>query len=627
MFAELRKTIPAWLLNTAIIFFIIILISGITFFIWEGIYKDKIFPGVRIAGIDMSGKTAEEAEKNLNRLLDSFDQKGIDFKYKNKTVSIFPASASADSAYALIKYEVGDTVDRAIAFGRSKNIFSNFKDQLSAFILGERVPIDFTLDKEGVTAELVDSFSSLEPTREKSSLSYDETADEFVLKIPKASKVIEYPKAINLLEQKLSLLDFTSIQLTSAEKNTDYGGQTERLEKEAAEYLALSPLSLINEKEEWLIEKQKLAALIDVTEDQAAENLKLGLNKAETEKFLKETISSKIDIKPQETRFQIKGGRVTEFQTGRDGIELNIAGSIQKIENEFFNNKSTRIELIVEKKPNPTAAGSTENLMIKEIIGTGHSNFAGSPKNRRINIRVGANSLNGLLIKPGETFSIMKALGKIDASNGYLEELVIKGSKTIPEFGGGLCQIGTTLFRSALASGLPINERHNHSYRVSYYEPAGTDATLYDPSPDLKFTNDTGNYVLIQTRISGNDLYFDLWGTKDGRIINQTYPTIYNIVKPKPTKIIETLDLPAGKKKCTEKAHNGADAYFDYKVTYPDGKSKDKRFSSHYVPWQEVCLIGVEKFSTTTAAVKATSSPSNIIATSTPASTNATSTR
>jgi vancomycin resistance protein YoaR len=209
--------------------------------------------------------------------------------------------------------------------------------------------------------------------------------------------------------------------------------------------------------------------------------------------------------------------------------------------------------------------------------------------------------MNGILIAPGEEFSTIKSLGEISEKTGYLQELVIKGNKTIPEFGGGLCQVGTTMFRVALASGLPITERQNHSYRVSYYEPVGTDATIYDPQPDLRFINDSGYYILIQSRIDGNDLYFDFWGTDDGRVVEQTDPVISNIVTPAPAKIVETTDLKPGEKKCTEHAHNGADVSFNYKVIYPNGEIKERLFKSHYVPWQEVCLIGVKATSTATS--------------------------
>jgi vancomycin resistance protein YoaR len=178
-----------------------------------------------------------------------------------------------------------------------------------------------------------------------------------------------------------------------------------------------------------------------------------------------------------------------------------------------------------------------------------------------------------------------------------LPELVIKKDKTVPEFGGGLCQIATTIFRAVLASGLPILERQSHSYRVPYYEPAGVDATVYDPRPDFKFLNDTGYHILIQSKIEGNFLIFEFWGTKDGRAVEQSKPVIYNVKPAPPSKLIETLDLPVGKKKCTERAHTGADAVFTYTVTYADSAVKKQEFRSRYKPWGEVCLIGVEKLS------------------------------
>ena len=201
--------------------------------------------------------------------------------------------------------------------------------------------------------------------------------------------------------------------------------------------------------------------------------------------------------------------------------------------------------------------------------------------------------MNCLLIKPGETFSAIKAIGTIDEENGFKKELVIKDNKTTPEFGGGLCQIGTTLFRAALGSGLPLAERRNHSYRVTYYEPAGTDATIYNPSPDLKFLNDTRGYVLIQTKIDGTKLIFEFWGKRDGRESSYTNPVIYNLVAPPPTKYIYTTELPVGQKKKIETAHKGADAYFKYTIKYPDERGLvEKTFNSHYKPWAEVWLIG-----------------------------------
>jgi vancomycin resistance protein YoaR len=105
-------------------------------------------------------------------------------------------------------------------------------------------------------------------------------------------------------------------------------------------------------------------------------------------------------------------------------------------------------------------------------------------------------------------------LGEIDGAHGWYQELVIKGNETVPEYGGGLCQVGSTSFRMALASGLEIVERRNHSYRVRYYEPAGTDATIYSPAPDFRFKNNTNHHILITSEIQGDMLAFYAWGTQ-----------------------------------------------------------------------------------------------------------------
>jgi vancomycin resistance protein YoaR len=109
-----------------------------------------------------------------------------------------------------------------------------------------------------------------------------------------------------------------------------------------------------------------------------------------------------------------------------------------------------------------------------------------------------------------------------------LPELVIKKGTTTPEYGGGLCQISTTTFRAAVKAGLEITERRNHAYPVKYYNPQGTDATIYPPHPDLRFKNNTPAYILIQTRIERNKLYFDFYGSDDGREVVLKGPYAYD---------------------------------------------------------------------------------------------------
>jgi vancomycin resistance protein YoaR len=117
-------------------------------------------------------------------------------------------------------------------------------------------------------------------------------------------------------------------------------------------------------------------------------------------------------------------------------------------------------------------------------------------------------------------------LGEVDGEHGYLPELVIKNNRTEPEFGGGICQVSTTVFRAAIYSGMKITQRRNHAYPVKYYAPYGMDATVYIPKPDLAFVNNTPGAILVQSTIEGTELTFRFYGTKDGRSVAINGPHI-----------------------------------------------------------------------------------------------------
>lgn len=233
-----------------------------------------------------------------------------------------------------------------------------------------------------------------------------------------------------------------------------------------------------------------------------------------------EDLARKVNRDPADAKFKIENGKVVTFSEAQAGIALNIDKGLEIIFNTLNKTDFTspqKIALPFDSKKATTDYGDVNDLGVSSLIGQGTSNFKGSPKNRVFNVKVAAERFNGLLIKPGEEFSFVKNLGEVDAEHGYLPELVIKQGVTEPEFGGGICQVSSTAFRAAIYSGLKITMRRNHAYPVSYYNPQGMDATIYIPSPDLRFLNNTPNYILIQTRIEGTELFFDFYGTDDGR--------------------------------------------------------------------------------------------------------------
>jgi vancomycin resistance protein YoaR len=591
-----------WLLIGLAIFFVLI-ISYVSIYIFiELKYKDKIYSNVYIGNTKLSGLSVDEAEAVINQKADAIKMDGITFNYRNKknNLELLFSSENDGEALSIIDFNARKTAEEAFAYGRNGNFYSNTFNKIKGLFSKKEINTSLSINEEAIKKYLEETFSEFHKPAEDTKMVI--TNDTVSIIEEKFGERLNSEEAIKRLGLNLIKLENPIINLSiTKDQPKIFKKDALNIESSALSILSRAPLILKYEDKKWTINKDTLSVWLNLKQSSNSQNnnkITVGLDESITKKYLTNKLAPEIDKPPIESKFTVKNGKVSEFQTNQDGLGLDIETSFQKIETEFIKNSSSTIDLVTKVLKSEVSGENINDFGIKEKIGTGYSNFVGSPKNRRHNIATGANALNGILVKPGEEFSTIKTLVPIDEKNGYLQELVIKKNKTTPEYGGGLCQIGTTLFRAILSAGLPITARRNHSYRVSYYEPpVGMDATIYDPWPDLKFINDTGNYILIQASIKGNDLRFDLWGTKDGRVASTTKPVISNITKPQPKKIIETLDLKPGEKKILEKAHNGADAYFKYSVTYPNSEIKETKYTSHYVPWQEVWLLGVEKLS------------------------------
>jgi len=237
-------------------------------------------------------------------------------------------------------------------------------------------------------------------------------------------------------------------------------------------------------------------------------------------------IALSVNSAPIDARITIVKGIPTTLFEEIPGKKLNIQKSANNILEGIIKGRPV-IDLVIDYVEPGLTMAKFEKLKIDSLLAVGESNFIGSPAARIHNIKVSSAKYNGRLIPPRKTFSFNEILGEVDAETGYLPELVIKHNKTIPEYGGGICQVSTTLYRAVLNAGLPIKERKNHSFTVRYYNPQGLDATIYPGVVDLKFKNDTREYILIQTKIEGTKLIFELYGRDDGRIVEIDGPYQY----------------------------------------------------------------------------------------------------
>lgn len=238
-------------------------------------------------------------------------------------------------------------------------------------------------------------------------------------------------------------------------------------------------------------------------------------------------IAKTIDRPYSNAELETRGKWAIKFRREKKGYEVKRQQTFDKFINNLLHSPPIKTTYIIADTAYPEITlQETNQLGINRKIGSGNSNFSGSPNNRIHNIKIATNKFEGLILEPEEEFSFNEILGEVDKENGFLPELVIKDGRLIAEYGGGVCQVSTTLFRAVVNSGLDVTERQSHSFPVEYYNPQGFDATVYSPRPDFKFINNTPQHLMIYPEVSGHKLFFRIYGTDDDRKIEVKGPYI-----------------------------------------------------------------------------------------------------
>jgi len=243
-------------------------------------------------------------------------------------------------------------------------------------------------------------------------------------------------------------------------------------------------------------------------------------------------------------------------------------------------------------------------LGIVELVGEGRSSFAGSAQYRITNIKAGTARMDGVLIPPDAEFSFNTQLGSVDAGNGFVEGYAIIGNRTQLEWGGGVCQNSTTVFRAAFWAGLPITERYAHPFYISWYDRfafgaygdgAGMDATIYTGVNDLKFVNDTGHWLLMHSYVDeiNQVLTVSLYGTRPNREVVLDGPYISNEVSPPASPIyINDPNRPSGTVYQSDVARSGRDIVVYRSILENGAEVRRDTFFTRFKAWPNVFVRG-----------------------------------
>lgn len=581
------------------------LIGGVTLFFaliltwvlgYQLLYAGRIFPGISVSGVDLSGMTPSEAAVKLNQSLSYPTSGKILFRDgANAWVAspaelgmVFDPSSSATTAYRL---------------GRSGGLFGALSGQVQAAGPGLKVPPVIVFDQRVAYHYLNQISSQVNQPVTEASLILDGT--NIVAQPGQVGRELKIDATLIYLGAQLQTFSDGEVPLVVQEVQPqvlDVSAQADMARQMLSQPLTLViPNATASDPAPFVYTPEVLANLLSA--ERAANGVQVVLSQTGLRDLLV-PIKDHVDRAASDAKFIFNDTtlQLDVMQESTVGRSMDIEASIAAINDALLRGEHTASLVINEQQPRVASTATGQELGITQLVHSETSYFHGSSAERVQNIKAAAEQFHGLLVAPGETFSMGAHMSDVSLENGFAEALIIYGGRTIKGVGGGVCQVSTTLFRAVFNAGFPVVERIPHAYRVSYYEQtaggsvdprlAGLDATVYFPLVDFKFTNDSPHWILMETYLGNGSLTWKFYSTSDGRTVSWDTTGVTDVVPAPPPMFEENSELRKNEMKQVDWAANGADVTVTRTVMRGGAVLFTDQFTTHYEPWQAICQFG-----------------------------------
>ena len=565
-------------------------------------YAGKIFPGVSVAGVDLSGLTQAEAAARLM----------VNLKYPEVGKIVFQQGSDV---WVAAPKQLGFYLDTqtsaqaALAYGRQGGYIEKFIHQLRAWSSGVDLPPLFLLDERAAQQYLQTIASQIDIPQIEASLGINGV--DVVVRSGQVGRTLDVSAALQALREQVGTLKDGLIPLVVQESPPvilDASQQAEIAKRILNAPLVLkSPDTAKEGLGPWTIPPETIAEMLTIERVEAPDgtSYQVGLDMSAMRTFL-EGIAPQFVQYPQNARFIFNDDtrQLELIQPAIIGRSLDIETSLSLIRDKLMAGEHSADLDLEYTNPAVMDDATAESLGITELVSSQTSYFYGSSSERIHNIETAASRFHGVLVPPGDVFSMASVLGDVSLDTGYAEALIIFGDRTIQGVGGGVCQVSTTLFRTVFFGGFPVVERYPHAYRVGYYEQtasggidsrlAGLDATVFVPVVDFKFRNDTPYWLLMETYVNpaARKLTWKFYSTSDGRTMTWDTTGLTNKVDPPDPLYEENPDLSEGEIHQVDWAAEGADITISRTVLRDGQEYFSDTYSTHYLPWRAVYQYG-----------------------------------
>ena len=578
---------------------------------YEFVFRDRVILGVTVRGQPLQGLTRVDAKQFLQKqfgepdaILARFGGERIVLRDGDRTWRAYPWELG-------LRTDFDPVAQVAISLGHRGSILQMLADQARCLWFGCDLGVAAQFDQHTAEAYLAWLAPQVDQPARDASLRIEGL--RVVATSAQNGRVLDGATMIAHIQQHLLRGDSSEISMAFLETKprlTDVSAA-----KAQAEAILAAPMLLTFNGHAWAIDQAALASMISIqrkTDADGKQNLSVSLNRDQLVAYIK-PVAQEIDQPARDARFHFddKTGALTPFVPSQYGQSLDPDAAAAQIEQHLvasvsrapglaspldaINARTFALPVVMTK---PTIAmEDAAKFGIKELVSQGVSNFRGSAPGRIQNIQTTTEAMDGIVVPPGALFSFDQYLPEVVEANGYDDAYIIFADRTILGPGGGVCQVSTTAFRAAFWGGFPIVERWAHAYRVGYYEPpVGLDATVFAPSVDFKFKNDTDAYLLIQTKIDlrTTTLTFNFYGTKPNRTVEMEDPIVENIVPHGPPIYTDDPTLKKGVTQQVDFAHDGEDVTVWRKISVNGQLVKRDKFFSRYQPWVARYNVGTK---------------------------------
>ncbi len=566
---------------------------------FQVVHAGRILPGVRVGWVEDSGLPPEEAAAALGAQITYPHQGRLLLRDGGQTWVVTPAEVG-------LAFSPQGNAQSAYEVGRSGSVTRQISEQFQAWYRGVTLPPALVFDERAAEAYLQSLAAQIDRPVVEASLEINGT--EVVVRPGQIGRRLDVYATRALIADQVQTLTDGEIPLVIEESEPAILDVSEQAK--LARRILNAPLVISVPDAEpdgpgpWTFSRGDLAGMLTIERVETPEGAayQVGLDTGQLRAFLEE-IAPSLERQAASARF-IFNDETRELEVIRPAVigqTLDVEASIQAI-NAALAAGEHNVALDMEYTlPAVSDDATAADLGITELVSEQISYFRGSSPSRVQNISTAASRFHGVLVAPGETFSMAAILGDVSLDTGYAEAWIIYGDRTIKGVGGGVCQVSTTLFRTVFFGGYPVVERHPHAYRVFYYEQtytgynprlAGLDATVYVPLVDFKFKNDTPYWLLMETYIGSNWLQWKFYSTSDGRTVDWTTTGLQNVQEPPDPLYIENPELAKGEVRQVDWAVAGADVTITRTVSRGGQVLFDDVFSTHYEPWRAVCEYG-----------------------------------